>query len=137
MNNFYKELYKDFPISDEVREEGISHAEDRQQLEQYKLVVVPMVAAAETMFRNLPVDHTLSDKAIEYFNDLGLCNRAEEQYERAETITLSAETDTENPLYADFKAAKEAELKTEDNYGISDSERDLSKLDAFAYCANG
>lgn len=137
VNNFYKELYKDFPITDEVREEGISHAEARKQLDQYKLVVVPMVAAAETMFRNLSVDHTLSDKAIKYFNDLGLCNQAEEQYERVETITLSADTDETNPTYTEFKTTKETELKTEDNYGISDSERDLSKLDAFAYWANG
>lgn len=137
VNSFYAELYKDFPISDEIREEGISHAEGRKQLEQYKLVVTPMVAAAEMMFQNLKIDHTLSDKAIAYFNDLGLCNMAEEQFEKIETITLTATTDKDLPLYEEFKATKIAELTTEENYGITDKERDLSQLDAFKYWVNG
>ena len=137
VNSFYAELYKDFPISDEIREEGISHAEGRKQLEQYKLVVTPMVTAAEMMFQNLKIDHTLSDKAIAYFNDLGLCNMAEEQFEKIETITLTATTDKDSPLYADFKATKIAELITEKNYGVPDKERDLSQLDKFKYWVNG
>ena len=136
-NLFYAELYKDYPISDEVREVGISHAEGRNQLEPYKLAVTPIVAATEMMFQNLDIDHTLSDKAIAYFNDLGLCNLADEEFEKAMYITLSAETDKKNPTYYEFKTAKITELAMEDSYNITDAQRDLSQLDAFKYWVNG
>ncbi len=137
VNAFYAELYKDFPISDEVRTQGISHAEGREQLEPYKLAVTPIVAASEMMFQNLAIDHTLSDKAIDYFNDLGLCNRADQIFEKAMYITLTDETDGKNPMYAEFKATKITELDREDSYNIGDEERDLSQLDEFKYWVNG
>ena len=135
---FYAELYKDFPIADEVREEGISHADSRRLVEPYKAAVTPIVAAAEIMFQNTDgIDHTLSDKAIAYFNDLGLCNLVDEQFERAETITLTAETDENQPLYQDFRQAKIAELIYEGNYPTDDAHRDLSQLDEFQKWVNG
>ena len=134
---FYTELYKDFPISDEVREEGLSHADSRSSVKQYMAAVTPMVAAAEIMFQNLDIDHTLTDKATAYFNDIGLCNLAEESFERAQTITLTAETDESLPTYEQFRATKIEELTIEGNYVIDDEHRDLSKLDAFQYWVNG
>lgn len=137
VNAFYAELYKDFPISDEVREVGISHAEGRAQLDNYKLAVTPMVAAAEMMFQNLDIDHTLSDKAIAYFNDLGLCNLADETIEKAAYISLAADIDETNPSYEEFKQTKIDELTSENSYNIADADRDLSQLDAFQYWVNG
>ena len=137
VNAFYAELHKDFPITDEVRTQGISHAEGREQIEPYKLAVTPIVAASEMMFQNLDIDHTLSDKAIAYFNDLGLCNLADSIFEKAMYITLTDETDEKNPTYDQFKAIKIAELEAEDSYNIGDEERDLSQLDEFKYWVNG
>ncbi len=133
---FYRELYKDFPITEEIRTEGISHA-DHRTIESYKLAVAPIVAAAEIMFQNLEIDATLTDPAIEYFNDLGLCNLAQDKFDRIETITLACcEYDEENPLYEQFRTAKIKELKKKGIYVIDDAHRDLSQLDRFQELVN-
>ena len=133
---FYSELYKDFPITEEIRTEGISHS-DYRTIESYKLAVAPMVAAAEIMFQNYEIDHTLTDKAIEYFNDLGLCNIAQKKFEKAEMVTLTnCEYDETNPLYEQFKNAKILELKAKGIYVIDDAHRDLSQLDRFQELVN-
>ncbi len=138
INAFYAELYKDFPISDEVREEGISHADGRKELKPYKAAITPMVAATEIMFQNTSgVDHTLSDKAIAYFNDLGLCNLVDGQFERAETITLTSTTDDKQPTYEEFRNAKIMALIYAGNYPTDDAHRDLSQLDEFQKWVNG
>lgn len=137
VNAFYQELYKDFPISSEVREVGISHAESRDDIEAYKLSVTPMVAAAEMMFQNLEIDHTLSDQAIAYFNDLGLCEFAQGSFDRAEKITLCVDEDETLPTYEQFANAKIEELKKADHYFSSDKERDLSQYDLFQKWVNG
>lgn len=138
INAFYQEIHKDFPISQEKREEGISHRDERAKVEAYKAVVVPMLSAAEIMFQNVSdVDRTLSDKAVAYFNDIGFCNIVDEKFERAETITLTAETDSENPTYERFKATKELELIYEGNAVTIDSARDLSQLSEFQKWVNG
>lgn len=134
---FYQELYKDFPISDEIREEGLSHADARASVKPYMAAVTPMVAAAEIMFQNLEIDHTLADKATAYFNDIGLCNIAEDSFERAEQITLAAETDEKLPTYEEFRNAKIQELIIEGNYPLDDYHRDLSQLDEFQKWVNG
>lgn len=134
---FYSELYKDFPITEDVRTEGISHA-DHRTIESYKLAVTPIVAAAEIMFQNLEIDATLTDPAIAYFNDLGLCNLAQDKFDKIETITLACcEYDEENPLYEQFKNAKIKELKKKGIYVIDDAHRDLSQLDRFQELVNG
>lgn len=137
VNSFYQELYKDYPISDEVREVGISHSESRDDIEAYKLAVTPMVAAAEMMFQNLAIDHTLSDKAIAYFNDLGLCEFAEDKFDKAEYILLAANEDKDNPTFEEFMEAKVSEQKEKDIYFVSDEARDLSQLDSFQEWVNG
>lgn len=135
---FYKEIHKDFPISQERRTEGISHADEREKVEAYKAIVIPMVSAAEIMFQNVSdTDHTLSDSAIAYLNDIGFCNIVDEKFERAETITLTSETDPNQPLYSKFQATKEIELIYENNNVTIDAARDLSKLDAFQKWVNG
>lgn len=137
VNAFYKELYKDFPISNEVREEGLSHADARASVKPYMAAVTPMVSAAEIMFQNLKIDHTLSDKATAYFNDIGICNIAEDAFERAETITLAAETDESLPTYTQFMNTKITELVYEGNYPTDDAHRDLSQLAEFQKWVNG
>lgn len=137
VNAFYQELYKDFPISDEVREVGISHSETRDDIESYKLSVTPMVAAAEIMFQNLEIDHTLSDKAVAYFNDLGLCEFAQGKYERAEQIMLCSEDDKSLPTYQQFMNTKVKDLTDKNIYFVSDEKRDISQYDLFQKWVNG
>ena len=134
---FYQELYKDFPISSEVREVGISHSQSRDDIESYKLSVTPMVAAAEMMFQNLEVDYTLSNKGVTYFNDLGLCEFAQGEFERAEQITLLADDDKSIPTYKQFMDAKVKELTDDNIYFVSDEKRDISQYDLFQKWVNG
>lgn len=134
---FYQELYKDFPISSEVREVGISHSESRDDIESYKLAITPMVAAAEMMFQNLEVDYTLSNKGVTYFNDLGLCEFAQGEFERAEQITLLADDDKSIPTYKQFMDAKVKELTADNIYFVSDEKRDISQYDLFQKWVNG
>lgn len=137
INTFYAELYKDFPISDEVREIGLSHSDSRKEVEAYKAAVAPIVAASEIMFQNKgEIDHTLSDKATDYFNDIGLCNLVDEKFERVATITLNSEADDSLPLYSEFRSAKIDELIYEGNYPISDELRDISQLEEFQKWVN-
>lgn len=137
VNEFYQELFEDFPISDEVREVGLSHADSRKMVKNYMAAVAPMVAASEIMWQNLAIDHTLSDKATAYFNDIGLCNIAEDAFEKAETITLTAEVNEDVPTYQEFMNTKVTELMIEGNYVIDDAHRDLSRLDEFQKWVNG
>ena len=131
VNAFYNQIRSDFPISEEERTEGISHSDSRNSLESYKLSVVPMVAAGEIMWQNLDVDMTLDDTSIDWLNDIGLCNYAEETFDRIETITLSSDEDIYNPTYDQYKTAIEKYLAKKGMAVIDDEHRELSKLDAF------
>ena len=131
VNAFYNQIRSDFPISEEERTEGISHSDSRNSLESYKLSVVPMVAAGEIMWQNLDVDMTLDDTSIDWLNDIGLCNYAEETFDRIETITLSSDEDIYNPTYDQYKTAIEKYLAEKGMAVIDDEHRELSKLDAF------
>ncbi len=137
VNNFYKELAKDFPINNNEREVGLSHADSRNKVKNYMAAVAPMVAASEIMWQNLAIDHTLSSKATAYFNDIGLCNIAEDAFKDAETITLTAEVNKKVPTYQEFMETKMTELAIEQNNVIDDAHRDLSKLAAFQEWVNG
>ena len=131
VNAFYNQIRNDFPISEEERTEGISHSDSRNSLESYKLSVVPMVAAGEIMWQNLDVDMTLDDTSIDWLNDIGLCNYAEETFDRIETITLTSDEDIYNPTYDQYKTAIEKYLAEKGMAVIDDEHRELSKLDAF------
>lgn len=128
---FYQEVRKDFPITNDVRTEGIAHADDYATIEPYKLSVTPIIAAAEIMFQNYEVDYTLNDAEIDFLNDLGLCNFADDTFQRIETITLSSEEDNKNPLYTQYRDAIIYMLKADGNYYVDDEHRELTKLDAF------
>ena len=128
---FYAEVKKDFPITNEVRTEGIAHADDYATIEPYKLSVTPIISAAEIMFQNYKVDHTLNDGEIDFLNDLGLCNFADETFERIETLTLTTPEDNKNPLYTQYRDAIVYMMKQEGNYYVDDEHRELTKLDAF------
>ena len=134
---FYDEIYKDFPISAEQREEGIAHSDARASIEPYKFSIIPMLSAAEIMFQNLEIDYTLSQEAIDYLNDIGACNIAEDILERAEYIALAT---ANNKAYADYDAVRAAMitfLTEKKAYVIDDDHRDLSDLPAFQEIVNG
>ena len=132
VKEFYQAVRKDFPITDEVRTEGIAHADAYASLESYKLSVVPMISAAEMMFQNLKVDYTLNDKEVNFLNDVGLCNVANNKFEKIQAIVYACCTsDKTNPLYEQYRDAMIRYLKERNHYVIDDEHRELSKLDSF------
>ena len=133
---FYEEVEKDFPITDEVRTEGISHADAYDTVTAYKLSVTPIIAAAEMIFQNDNVDYTLNDTKIDFINDIGGCNYADDTFERVETITLSFDEDNTNPLYEQYRAAIITYMTVKGQYVIDDAHRELSKLDKFINTVN-
>ena len=149
VNEFYAELYKDFPI-DEVskidlseNEVGIAHSEESlttfqgRDLDKYKLAITPMVSAIEVMYQNLEIDPTLQDDAIRYFNLLGECNLAYKEFVKAETASECGELDE---TLADFKELSDLiidELRDANAYVIDDNHRELSFLTRFQELVNG
>lgn len=75
----------------------------------------------------------VSKGEIDYFNDLGLCNIAEEKFEIVQQITMGAfgNEDNTNPTYDQYKNAIIKELTDQDAYVIDDAHRELSELDRF------
>ena len=139
VNAFYAELYRDFPIDNDIREVGISHAGGRSLIidQPYKLAITPMVTATEVMYQNLAIDHTLSDKAIAYFNDLGLCNLAYNSFEKAQRALEDAKYDERYADYEKLSQLKINALKQAGKYVIDDAHRDLSLLTIFQENVNG
>lgn len=135
VKEFYDNVRSDFPITDAVRTDGISHAENIESLKSYKLSVTPMIAAAEMIFKD--TNYSLDDSEINFLNDVGLCNVADHKFERIETIVLSSTADTKNPLYSDFRNTIIKMLKDNHEYVIDDKHRDLSKLETFKLIVNG
>ncbi len=137
VKKFYDELYKDFPITEDVRTKGISHSDARASIEPYKFSIIPMVAASEIMFQNLEVDHTLTQQAIDYLNDIGACNIAEDILEKAQLVSLTSE---KNDEYADYYSVRDAMilfLEEKEAYVIDDMHRELTYLSAFQEIVNG
>ena len=134
---FYKAVREDFPITKEVRTEGIAHSDSYNSIESYKLAVTPMIAAAEMMFQNLEIDETLNNEEIDFLNDIGLCNYAQNKFNKVETILLSSDRDNNNPSYEDFKNTIIKIMKKNNEYVIDDKHRDLSKLDTFKLAVSG
>ena len=137
VKDFYDMVRKDFPITNEVRTEGISHADSHNSIEAYKLSVAPMIAAAEMIFQNLNVDNTLKDYEIDFLNDIGLCNYAKESFNRVETVLLVSDSNKEEPLYEQYKKQIIKMMKDKNGYVIDDAHRELSKLKVFQLAVNG
>ena len=141
VKQFYDNVRKDFPIEKEVRTEGIMHAGNYSKIESKKLIVAPMIAAAEMLFQNLKKDYTLQNDnsvtEIDFLNDLGLCNYAEEKFDMVEIITLTADIDKKNPKYSDFEKAIRLIMIGREQYNLSDDARELSKLEIFKEAVNG
>ena len=138
IQKFFDKLFKDYPITAEVREYGISHAESRDLMngKPEKQAIIPMIAAIEISYQNEMVDVTLTDEQIEYLNDLGMCNEAYDAFEKAETVTMLAD---KNDDYADYKKLSELLIKfliNKNAYVISDENRDLSQLTVFDEIVN-
>ncbi len=136
INEFYKAVKEDFPITEEIRTEGISHFDSYDSIKDYQLAVTPIIAAAEMIFQKQNIDYTLNDSEIEFFNDIGLCNYADDKFERIETITLTVEEDVVNPLYNQYKSAIIKELVDSNTYVIDDEHRELSNLQRFQEIVN-
>ena len=136
VNEFYKAVREDFPITEEERTEGISHSESHSKLKDYQLAVAPMIAAAEMIFQNLDVDYTLNDLEVDFINDIGLCNHADDKFERLETIMLGSYEDDTNPLYEQYRNAIIADLVKSGEYVIDDAHRELSNLRRFQQIVN-
>lgn len=137
VNEFYKAVKTDFPVTKKVRTEGISHSESHNSLKDYQLAVAPMIAAAEMIFQNLDKNYTLDKSEINFINDIGLCNHADDKFERIETIMLGAYEDNENPLFSQYRKAIIAVLEKDNNYVIDDAHRELSNLRRFQEIVNG
>lgn len=131
VNAFYKQLYKDFPIDFETREEGIAHSDPRDNISTYKFSIIPMVSAAEVLFQNLEIDYTLADKAIDYLDDIGICNRANDIIEKAALVNLTAQPSSSYAEYEQLKSAKIEELALQSSYVVDDEHRDISQLTDF------
>ena len=131
VNAFYQELYKDFPINFEQREVGIAHADPRDTISAYKFSIIPMVSASEILFQNLDIDNTLADKAIDYLDDLGVCNRANDIIEKATIVNLGANSNSEYANYEELKQAKIEELEAQAAYVRDDAHRDISQYNSF------
>ena len=135
VKEFYDNVRKDFPVTEEVREEGISHREDHKSIKAYKLSVIPMIDAAERIFQSLEVDYTLGNKedqsSYNFMNSIGLCNYADDKFERIETILLGSYEDETNPLFEQYRNAITNELIKQNEYVIDDEHRELSKLHRF------
>jgi len=136
IHDFYEMVHADFAISQEERTEGISHSSNYTRIQPYQLSVVPMVAAGEMMWQNYDVDNTLTDEEIAFFNDLGLCNFAEHTFERAELVSLTSETDKNNPTYQEYKDAYVNYYRGLGTYYIDDEHRELTKLQSFQEAVN-
>ena len=141
VKEFYDAVREDFPITEEVRTEGISHSEDHSELKDYQLSVIPMIDAAERIFQNLEVDYTLGNESEElsnydFMNDLGLCNHVDDKFERLETIMLGSYEDNTNPLYEQYRNAIIAELVNSNEYVIDDAHRELTELRRFQEVIN-
>ena len=141
IREFYEAVRKDFPITNEVRTEGIAHADAYSSVMEGKggagPAVAPMIAAAEIMWQNYKEDLTLDNTQIDFLNDIGLCNLVDEKFEKIEVITLgSCEEDTTNPTYHQYKVVIIQKLKEMQVYVIDDSHRELTKLDAFQKAVN-
>ena len=136
VSDFYQMVHEDFPITEEVRTEGISHSANYESLEAYKLAVTPMIAAGEMMWQNLETDITLNDSEIDFLNDLGLCNYADKSFERAETVALSSQTDKNNPTFQEYKDAYVKYYIANGIYYIDDAHRELTELQSFQDAVN-
>lgn len=75
----------------------------------------------------------IANGEIDYFNDLGLCNLAEDQFEIVQQVTMGAisSSDKTNPRYDQYENAMEKDLTDKNAYVIDDAHRELSELDAF------
>lgn len=137
VEEFYKAVKEDFPITTKERTEGIAHSDNYNTIKSYKLAVTPIIAAAEMMFQNLEIDKTLDNEEIDFLNDIGLCNYAQNKFNKAETILLSSNIDNKNPSYETYKNIIIKIMKNNNGYVIDDKHRDLSKLDTFKLAISG
>ena len=80
----------------------------------------------------------VSKGEIDYFNDLGLCNIAEDKFEIVQQITMGAvgNSDKTNPRFDQYENAMVKELTDMDAYVIDDAHRELSELDSFQDAVN-
>ena len=109
---FYKEVRKDFPITDSVRTEGIAHADDYASIEPYKLSVTPIIAAAEIMFQNYEVDYTLIDEIMSKLDD--------DEKEIIRLRYFSDKSQSETALITGYSQAKVSRIESKSLHKLRD-----------------
>ena len=137
INEFYSSIRRDFPITKEIRTSGISHADNRNSLKDYQLAVTPIIAASEILFEKTNGVNKLEKEEIDFLNDIGLCNYADDKFERIETIMLTAYEDNTNPTFEQYKNAIIKELTDRNDYVIDNAHRELANLRLFQIKVNG
>lgn len=139
LSEFYEDINSLFPISEDVRTEGIAHYDTRASLD-YELLayLTPMIAACEQMYQNLDVDVTLNDQAIDYINDLGACNYLEDKFENYADYAncCNYEIDPTYPTGEYFAKAISNYLAELNILVIDDEHRDISRYDRFQEIVN-
>lgn len=145
---FFAKVRNDFPITSEDKV-GFIHTE--KAYEDYHYAVTPMISAMEIMNRNLGV--SLTNQEIEYFNELGMCNFAEEKFEdyedmlsdrqnieiakeelRSESqVEVSVSNNNEVSLIekVSYIELKEAAIDTIVNYDLSSEKNDVGTIDGY------
>lgn len=142
---FYAKVRADFPIEDQDKE-GFIHTE--KGYEDYAYAVTPMISAMEVMTRNIGV--SLTDKEVAYFNELGMCNFAQEKLENYENDLTSrqnieiakeelrSESQLEAAVSSDgevyivekisYQELKEAGIASIDHYDLSAEKNDVGMI---------
>lgn len=144
--DFYAMARADFPIQDEDKE-GFIHTE--KGYEDYSYAVTPMIAAMEVMTRNVGV--SLSDKEVDYFNELGMCNFAEEKLQNYQASLTSrqnvevakeelraeyqVETDEEGKVQVvetvRYEDLREAGIASIEHYDLSEEKNDVGTIPGY------
>ncbi len=138
---FYSSLRADFPIQTEDLE-GFIHND--KGYPDYAYAMTPMVSAMEIMTRNIGV--SLNDDEIKRFNDLAMCNFAQEKFESyqqslsaAQNVELATKrliaeeyTDADGrvriTLLPTYEELKEAGIASVEHYDLSEEKNDVGTL---------
>lgn len=113
---FYTMVRADFPIQEEDKV-GFIHTD--KGYEDYSYAVTPMISAMEVMTRNVGV--SLNNAEVKYFNELGMCNFAEEKLETYQTQLESRQNVAiaKEELRAEYEAVSNSEGSIEVTKTIS------------------
>ncbi len=143
---FYAMVREDFPIQSEDQI-GFIHTD--KGYEDYAYAVTPMISAMEVMTRNIGVN--LNNTEIKYFNELGMCNFAQEklaryqsQLEQRQSIEIAKDElraeyevkkDADGKLQIQeivpYEELREAGIASVDHYDLSEEKNDVGLIEGW------